>query len=166
MLLSNEEEIVSSNGGKVILTNQRICMNDTDWGQSYSITIFLEDISSVEMRYTSKVVFIILGVVAALLCSYMYFNDNEGNPAGGCLIATIIFFLLYWFTRKQIVSITSNGGKALNFEAASLPEYEVLNFLAKVQEAKLQRVGALAGLSRVLRTGSYEKNGQMVKRQG
>lgn len=44
-LLTNEIEILSSNENKVILTNQRIHLEDKEWGHSYNITIFLEDIS-------------------------------------------------------------------------------------------------------------------------
>jgi hypothetical protein len=70
MLLSNEEELISSNGGKIILTNQCIHQDDREWGNAYSITIFLEDISSIEMRYSSNMIFLILGILAALFCSY------------------------------------------------------------------------------------------------
>jgi len=146
MLLSKEEELVSSNEGKIILTNQRIHLADREWGNAYNITIFLEDISSIEMRYSSYILFIILGIIAALICSYSFLNGNDGPSAGISLIATIVFFVLYWFSRKHIVSITSHGGKALNFEAASLPEYEMQKFLTKVQEAKLQRLYQLKNL--------------------
>ena len=147
MLLSNEEELVSSNGGKIILTNQRIHQDDREWGSAYSITIFLEDISSIEMRYSSNMMFLILGIMAALFCSYSFMSDSNGSPAGISLIATIGFFVLYWMSRKHIVSITSHGGKALNFEAASLPEHEIQKFLANVQDAKLQRVDKLKYIS-------------------
>jgi branched-subunit amino acid transport protein len=147
MLLSNEEELVSSNGGKIILTNQRIHMADREWGSAYSITFFLEDISSIEMRYSSSMIYLTLGIIAALFCSYSFASDNGGSLAGISLLATIVFFVLYWLSRKHIVSITSHGGKALNFEAASLPEYEMQKFLTKVQEAKLQRMDLLKNLT-------------------
>src|SRR5690349_12164197 len=108
MLLSNEEELVSSNGGKIILTNQRIHQDDRAWGNAYSITIFLEDISSIEMRYSSNMMFLILGIIAALFCSYSFMSDSDGAPAGISLIATLGFFVLYWISRKHIVSITSH----------------------------------------------------------
>lgn len=147
MLLSNEEELVSSNGGKIILTNQRIHQDDKEWGNAYTITIFLEDISSIEMRYSSNMIFLILGIVSALFCSYSFMSDSDGSPAGISLIATIGFFVVYWMSRKHIVSITSHGGKALNFEAASLPEYEMQKFLSQVQEAQLQRRDQLRSLN-------------------
>jgi hypothetical protein len=147
ILLSNEEELVSSNGGKIILTNQRIHQDDREWGNAYSITIFLEDISSIEMRYSSNMIFLTLGILAALFCSYSFMSDSDGSPAGISLIVTVGFFVLYWVSRKHIVSITSHGGKALNFEAASLPEHEMQEFLSKVQEAQLQRRDQLRSLS-------------------
>lgn len=147
MLLSNESELVSSNEGKIILTNQRIHMSDKEWGNEYNITIFLEDISSIEMHYKSNMIFFMLGVVAGLFCFYSYASGNDSGAGGISLIATIVLFVLYWVSRKHIVSITSHGGKALNFEAASLPEYEMQKFLAKVQEAKLQRIDQLRNLN-------------------
>jgi hypothetical protein len=74
-------------------------------------------------------------------------SDSDVAPAGISLIVTIGFFVLYWMSRKHIVSITSHGGKALNFEAASLPEHEVQKFLSQVQEALMQRRDQLKNLS-------------------
>jgi hypothetical protein len=74
-------------------------------------------------------------------------TDSEGSPAGISLMATVAFFVLYLWSRKHIVSITSHGGKALNFKAASLPEHEMQKFLSQVQEAQLQRRDQLRSLS-------------------
>lgn len=150
MLLSNETELVSSNGRKIILTNQRVHMTDREWGNDYSITIFLEDISSIETRYSGNMLLFGISLVAAAFCFYFYVSGNNDAMAGIhtrseeiSSTAAIVFFLFYWLSRKRIVSITSHGGKALNFEVGSLPEIEIQKFITQVQEAKLQRVGEL-----------------------
>jgi uncharacterized membrane protein YfcA len=86
--------------------------------------------------------FLILGIVAAFLGFYLYEFDNDKAAERFSLIA-MIFFALYWITRKHIVSITSHGGKSLQFETAGLPEQEIQKFLKNVQEAKLQRIDQL-----------------------
>jgi hypothetical protein len=48
--LENENVILTSNNDKVILTDHRIHMKVKDWGIDYSIGIFLEDISSIEVQ--------------------------------------------------------------------------------------------------------------------
>jgi hypothetical protein len=146
ILLSNESELVSSNEKKIILTNQRIHMTDKEWGNTYSITMFLEDISSIERRYNSNMLFLVLGIVAALFSFYFYEFDVDKAAERFSLIA-MIFFVLYWITRKNIVSITSHGGKSMNFETAGLPEQEIQKFLKNVQEAKLQRMDQLRNMS-------------------
>src|SRR5262245_48304785 len=103
MLLTNEAQIVSSNEGKIILTNQRIHMADRDWGNAYSISIFLEDISSVEMRYSSNILFLIMAIVAGCFCAYSFAYLKEDGPSAAGLLATVIFFALYWASRKHLV---------------------------------------------------------------
>ena len=150
MLLSNETELVSSNGKKIILTDQRIHMTDRDWGNDYSITIFLEEISAVEIKYTGNKLLFVIGGVAALFCFYFYASGKNGhfaamspNPEEISSTAAIVFIIFYWLSRKRIVSITSRGGKSLNFEVGSLRENDIQHFITQVQEAKLQRIQQL-----------------------
>lgn len=59
-LLPNENKLLTLNEDKIILTNLRIQMTDSVWGQSFSISIFLEDISSIESKYKSNIVQLII----------------------------------------------------------------------------------------------------------
>ena len=108
-LLPNEEKLVSSNEDKIILTNHRIHLRDSVWGQSFTISIFLEDISSIEIKYKSNIVFMILGVICIL--GGFYAAGQGGNLLGGIVIGGI-FLALWWFTRKHVVSVSSNGGSS------------------------------------------------------
>src|SRR4051812_31343750 len=101
-----EEGLVVSNEGKIVLTNQRIEMKDRDWGRSYSIVIFLEDISSFEVRYKSNIIFATLAVIGIIMSIYFSFTGNyENNLLGITLIASLVFFVLWWISKQHIISI-------------------------------------------------------------
>lgn len=144
-LFSNEHIISSSNGGKIILTNQRIHMNDTEWGKSYKITIALEDISSIEYLYKSNILWLALAIISGIMGGLTYVNGASAEQElvlyffGGAL-----FFLLLWaLSKRQTVSITPNGGKPLQFLTENMREEAVEDFLYQLQLSKAQRIWSL-----------------------
>jgi hypothetical protein len=134
--LPGEEKLITSNGNKVILTNYRIQMSDSELGKSYLISIFLEDISSIEVKYKSNIIFIIIGIVALLAGAYL-------DKAGPGAILCCIFIAIWWFSRQHIISISSNGGAALNFLVTGMSETNINDFVDNVSNAKHARVAQL-----------------------
>ena len=53
-LFLNEEILVTTNQDKIVLTSQRVHLNDKDWGRSYHVALFLESISFIENIYKSN----------------------------------------------------------------------------------------------------------------
>ena len=140
-LLPNEEKLITSNEDKIVLTNHRIQMTDSFWGQSFTISIFLEDISSIEIKYKSNILLLILGAICVLGGFYMGF---KGMPLG--LVLGGIFFAVWWFTRKHIISISSDGGSSLNFMVQGMGDEKINDFVHNVSVAKQTRVNQLAKL--------------------
>ncbi len=139
-LLPNEEELVSSNGDKIILTDQRIVMNYKVWGKTNHIAIFLEDISSVENIYRNNLYY--LGLALCCLFLAMLTSSNFQNPTWLYFFLTFgtIFFLLWISSRRHLIVISSKGGNALKFEVDGMADQEVAEFVYKVQVAKQQRI--------------------------
>src|ERR1035437_6886714 len=110
-LFANEEQLVTSNGNKVILTSHRIQMTDSDWGSSYSIVIFLEDISSIETRYKSNIIFLILGCLGILFGFYLSSQTYSGGSLNIGFIGALVVFKKtcnkYFFGRGQLVKFPS-----------------------------------------------------------
>ena len=115
-LLPNEERLLTSNEEKVIVTNFRIQMTDKEWGQSFNIGIFLEDISSIEVKYSSHIILILIGIICVLGGFYLGGQHGSGEALTIGIVFGGIFFAAWWFTRKHIISISSDGGAALNFQ--------------------------------------------------
>ena len=138
--LQNEEEIISSNADKIVLTNQRIMMKDEVWGKSFKISIFLEDISSIETHYKSNVLFLIIGAILALAGLSMSATHGGGQMAVGGLVVGGICIAIWWFSRKHLVTISSDGGSHLNFVVEQMSDDKIEDFITNVQEAKLKRV--------------------------
>jgi len=137
-LLPNEEKLLTSNGDKIILTNHRILMTDSVWGQSFSIIIFLENISSIEKKYKSNILFLIGGALIVLVGFYAGNQDTVGG-----LVLGGIFIAIWWLTRKHVISISSNGGSSLNFMLQGMSDDKINDFVHKVSIAKQTRVNQL-----------------------
>ncbi len=68
MLLLNEEfEVLISNENKIRLTNQRIFVEDKRVFKTYKIFIFLEDISSIQLLSSSKLLLLVLAILSAII---------------------------------------------------------------------------------------------------
>ncbi|WP_118952736.1 hypothetical protein [Taibaiella helva] len=144
ILFPDEQELISSNGHKVVLTSQRIHMNSQSWGYAYQVTLFLEDISSVTLRYKSNVAFIVVAILC-FLCSVpalLYF-DSDNSSFTASLVTGLVFLTLWWFSRKHLVSIHPHGGRPLEFEVDTISGLQLENFLHKLQWAKAQRINKL-----------------------
>ena len=135
-LLVNEKTILTSNNNRVVLTDHRIIVNDERLGQAYGITIFLEDISSIENSYKSKLLYLI--VAAIILIVTMYLDMGSYGFLG------VLFFLFLWFvTRKHMIVINSNGGSSADILATYVSKQGVKEFIHQVVRAKAERVQML-----------------------
>jgi len=135
-LLENENEIISLNGKRIILTNYRIIQNDQLAGKSYSISIFLENISSIENQYKSSPVYLIIAGVA-----FIGGIGYESLMVG--VIAGLIFVALWWFSRKHLITIKSNGGSSLNILAEKMKKKDIENFVFNIVKAKSERINKI-----------------------
>lgn len=142
-IIPNEDIIQSSNDNKVVLTTQRVYMTDTVWGNSYNISIFLEDISSIESKYTSRVILIALAMLVLIL-GYVASDRGSGVLVGSLIIAAA--FVLAWFmSKKHVISISSDGGASLNFIVTGMSAENINDFIYNVSLAKAAKVKNLRG---------------------
>lgn len=137
-LFPGEEMLVRSNNDRVILTTHRLQLSSKDWGASYRNTIFLEDIGSIENKYTSLFISLVIGILL-IAGGLLYAQQGEMLPFNPITIVGGIAVLVYFFSRRHVVSITPMGGRSLNFETGPMSEAEITDFIDKVQLAKLAR---------------------------
>jgi hypothetical protein len=142
-LLPNEEQLFISKNKKMILTNHRVQMVESEWGQSSSITIFLENISSIETKFKSDIWLLILAPL--IVVSGFFFGSfyiGELSTLAGITLG-IICLGIWWATRKRLISISSNGGSHLNFAPHSMDIDKINELVHKILIAKQTRVDQL-----------------------
>lgn len=143
-LLQNEEIVSNSDDSSIILTTTRIYKKEKAWGHSYSIYVFLEDISSTEITYKSNIFLLILTVISILAFAVfagMEFQElRELKQSPVLLIPISIFLLLWWLTKKHIISLTTHSGKSLTFIVTKISKERIEDFVHKLQTAKAKRL--------------------------
>jgi hypothetical protein len=144
-LFPDEEILVTSNQDKIVLTSQRVHLNDKEWGRSYQITLFLENISSIENVYKSNPVLLVFAVLGLIVGLVTVDRAYEGGLTFGAFTVAVIFLLLWLNSRRHVVTISSNGGAKLNFLVEGMGEAQVQDFVDKVQAAKAGRMNQLFG---------------------
>ncbi len=154
-LLTNEELLFSSEGSDIILTNQRLQFTESEWGYAHRTIVFLENISSVEVRFQSNVWLIAFSVILAFSGMFMHNSqDLTSESHNGWLIlgfgSSIFTLVLWWFTRKRILTIYSFGGQAMSVEIQKFGDRVIEDFLQKLFQAKVNRSNSMG---RLLGTG-------------
>lgn len=136
-VFENEELITQSEDQLICLTTKRIRYTSKSWGRSYLISIHLEKISSIEMRYKSWIIILLIGIllgVASLLLSTQVYGAQDIMVAG--LGLSFLCILVYFITRKHVVTISSDGGATINFYTRGMKDEKLLEFINKVERAK------------------------------
>ncbi len=135
-LLFEKEEIITESDDKVILlTNRRIRYNSSSWGQAHIVSIMLEKISSIEIHYKSLWLFLVVGVILVTGGVIMGANNNGDAMILG-LGAGAVLVLIYFFTRKHVVSISSDSGTKINFSTNGMKREKLMDFINKIERAK------------------------------
>ncbi len=119
-LLPNEEQLFISKNKKMILTNHRVQMVESEWGQSSSITIFLEDISSIEKKFKSDIWLLILAPLIILSGFFLgSFYVSEIATLAGIALGFLCLGI-WWATRKRLISISSKSPAEMSYSTLSL----------------------------------------------
>ncbi|SRX54805.1 hypothetical protein [Aequorivita sp. CIP111184] len=142
-LLPNEEQLLISKNKKMILTNHRVQMVESEWGQSSSITIFLEDISSIETKFKNDIWLLILAPLIILSGFFLgdFYIGEIATLAG--ITLGVLCLGIWWATRKRLISISSNGGSQLNFAPRGMDIDKINDLVQAILIAKQARVDQL-----------------------
>ena len=134
-LLPDEKVAVTSGNYPIILTNQRIRQHVTISGKTYLTSIFLKNVSSIEVAYKSKPIYLKMGIITLILTiGYIYqmpIYQEVFVPLGIAVGSFLI--LVYFLSRKHLLSIYAKGGATINFETKGVNKEKVLDFVNDVE---------------------------------
>lgn len=135
-LLFQGEEIISESENKVIsLTTHRIRLNDSSIGSSHLVSIMLDKVSSIEVRYKSWWILLILSILLIIGGLWMgMLNNGEAMMVG--IVVGLLLGLFYVFSRKHVIVISSDGGTSLNFHTKGMKREKIMEFINKIERAK------------------------------
>lgn len=130
------EEILLSSGDKAItLTNKRLRQNESSAGRVHITSIHLEKISSVEIHFKSWILILVLGILL-LIGGVIGLIQADKNVSTGAFILGGIFIVIYFITRRHLITVASDGGAKINIIAKGMKRENVLDFVNKIENAK------------------------------
>lgn len=134
-LFEGEEILLSSDDKTITLTNKRLRQNESSTGRAHITSIHLEKISSIEIHYKSWVLILILGILLAIGGSLLL-TQGESELSTGAYILGGIFVLIYFITRRHLITVASGGGAKINMIAKGMKRENVLDFVNRIENAK------------------------------
>jgi len=139
-LLIDEQEILSSNDDKLIITNKRIILTE----DKLTTSIFHENISSVQYRMQEIKLFLWLSILFAVIAFGFGIADIEQNQKMPFVTYSILiglaFLVLWLYSKKKDVKISSDGGASMHIALSSLKDADIYHFVDTLQQAKDDRI--------------------------
>lgn len=136
LLLTNEKILLESDDKSLVLTSHRIRHSVSEIGKGYFVSIMLEKISSIEYQSKSWISALLFGIIAIVAGITL----ERADPAF-IIVGTVVgisCITLYFATKRQVVTISSDGGAKINTNIKGMKHEDVLAFINKIEHAKLQ----------------------------
>jgi len=144
MKLFFDEKIIDQyDKGNIILTSYRIIYLVDKFENYNFITIPMHKVSSVELQYLSNKKYLIFAGVFVFLSFMLAVYPLEiavlkGVISGIVVLLSIICILLYLFSRKLTLIITSDGLSKIEFSINGIPNINLQIFIDRIQEQIIQ----------------------------
>jgi len=120
-VLENEKLITESGNKQIKLTTHRLRYYESPSRNSNFTSIMLDKISSIELTYRkSSIWLLILGILTIPI------------------LIGIILIVVFFTSKKHVVSITPDGGKPIIFETKGLKRDFLEDFIHKVESASMK----------------------------
>ena len=151
-LIPSEKSILTSDNEEVILTNLRVSIQGKSYFGSSRISVFLEDIASIEKAHqfdSSILKFVIYTVLfgfAITLVKSFQKEELQTSLDFGFIISTIAFFigiLLFLLSKRKFVRIETYGGEKYIINLQKMSETNIEEFIENLIETKSQRINQL-----------------------
>lgn len=139
-ILPNEEKLLAYNGNDLILTNQRVSIEDRRLGD---VNFFLEHITAVAAVQKGYKVLLVPGCMAVLAGLVLLVTGNT-NQFQIALIAGIIMLLFWWATRRSVISIASDKGIVSDVDVDIMTKEEIQSMIDDIEEARISRMKELS----------------------
>lgn len=138
-ILPNEEKLLAYNGADLILTNQRVSIEDRRLGD---VNFFLEHITAINTGQKGYKVLLIPGCLS-VLTGLVLLVAGISNQFQIFLIAGIIMLLFWWATKKSVLSIVSDKGIVSSVDVDIMTKDEIQSMIDDIEEARRSRIKEL-----------------------
>lgn len=126
-LLDGEKVLVASDDGILVLTNARVRFDERGVGSARYVSIMHPSISSCGLVTKSNPVLLTLGGAAILFGLVM-----EEDVRVFSWLTAVVLTVAYFWTRKSVLKISSNGGDHITVPTTGMGRSAVLDFLDQV----------------------------------
>lgn len=133
-LLQDESVISRSPDDRIVLTNFRVRYS-TNEGKDV-VSLMLDNVDSIRTRFESSPWLIFAGI-ACFIAAGVFSNGPDSSYVIIAVIAAIACLLLYWNSRRHVVTISSTSASIL-FQIKDMTTESVLEFINQVEDARRQ----------------------------
>jgi hypothetical protein len=142
-LIPGETILTAADNDLIVLTTHRIRYNYQEWGQGNTISIMLEKISSIQARYISYPLLIVMGIFLIIVGFLMNSSYPRGIIAWIPAIIGIGCIIYYFYSKNHFCIISSDGGARIIINTKDMDRQAVLAMIDKIETAKSERVSDL-----------------------
>lgn len=136
-LFSDEKIITQSDGNLITLTNHRIRYTDQEWGRAYIVSILLKNVSSIQIRFKSRIFILLIAIIEIGITFGVLANSNNGYEFIIGIVIGVILLSVFFTSRKHYLTVSSKGGHHINFFTKGMKQDSVIDFVNRVEKAIL-----------------------------
>lgn len=145
VLFEGESILIEGNNQRLWLTTHRLRYLSGERASDGVISIFLDNISSIQVTRHANRLWLILGFIA-LLAGGVMMSGHAEEPGMLIGIVGIVFIIRFFIAQKHVIKVASKGGDPALIVTSGMKAEMVNSFIDSVEKAMNERMKARVGL--------------------